>query len=187
MGNLLRSKEYWQVVSMGIEEPTTGVVLTEKQKTYLEGLKLKDLKVKNYLSQVIDCLILKTVLCKETSKQIQDPIKKKYKGSTRTKRQQLQGFRSELKTLRMISGELVMDYFSRMMAIANKMRIHGNKMIDITIIKKILPSMTLKFNYVVCFIEESKDLDELSIDKLQGFFLVHEKKYLSIKSKRNKL
>ena len=36
MGNLLRSKEYWQVVSMGIEEPTTGVVLTEKQKTYLE-------------------------------------------------------------------------------------------------------------------------------------------------------
>ena len=80
-----------------------------------------------------------------------------------------------------------MDYFSRMMAIVNKMRIHGNKMIDITIIKKILPSMTLKFNYVVCFIEESKDLDELSIDKLQGFFLVHEKKYLSIKSKRNKL
>ena len=49
-------------------------------------------------------------------------------------------------------------------------------MIDITIIKKILPSMTLKFNYVVCSIEESKDLDELSIDKLQGFLLVHEKK-----------
>ena len=70
MGNLLRSKEYWQVVSMGIEEPTTGVVLTEKQKTYLEGLKLKDLKVKDYLVQVIDCLILKTILCKETSKQI---------------------------------------------------------------------------------------------------------------------
>ena len=69
-----------------------------------------------------------------------------------------------------------MDYFSRMMAIVNKMRIHGNKMIDITIIKKILPSMTLKFNYVVCSIEESKDLDELSIDKLQGFLLVHEKK-----------
>ena len=69
-----------------------------------------------------------------------------------------------------------MDYFSRMMAIVNKMRIHGNKMIDITIIKKILPSITLKFNYVVCSIEESKDLDELSIDKLQGFLLVHEKK-----------
>ena len=69
-----------------------------------------------------------------------------------------------------------MDYFSRTMAIVNKMQIHGDKMIDITIIKKILPSMTLKFNYVVCSIEVSKDLDELSIDKLQGFLLVHEKK-----------
>lgn len=36
--------------------------------------------------------------------------------------------------------------------------------------------MTPKFNYVVCGIEESKDLDELSIDELQGSLLVHEQK-----------
>ena len=71
-----------------------------------------------------------------------------------------------------------MDYFSRTMAIVNKMQIHGDKMIDITIIKKILRSMTLKFNSVVCSIEESKDLDELSIDKLQGFLRVHENKFV---------
>ncbi|XP_050240757.1 uncharacterized protein LOC126689560 [Quercus robur] len=45
------------------------------------------------------------------------------------------------------------------MAIANKMRIHGDKMADVTIIEKILRSMTTKFNYVVCSIEESKDTD----------------------------
>ncbi|XP_058111644.1 uncharacterized protein LOC131254962 [Magnolia sinica] len=62
------------------------------------------------------------------------------------------------------------------MAIANKMRIHGNKMVDVTIIEKILRSMTTKFNYVVCSIEESKDTDSMSIDELQSSLLVHEQK-----------
>ena len=75
-------------------------------------------------------------------------------------------------------GESVSDYFSRTMAIINKMRIHGEKMEDVTVIEKILRSMTPKFNYVVCSIEESKDLDELSIDKLQGSLLVHEQKII---------
>ncbi|KAH7546888.1 hypothetical protein FEM48_Zijuj01G0248600 [Ziziphus jujuba var. spinosa] len=62
------------------------------------------------------------------------------------------------------------------MAIANKMRIHGEKLEDVTIVEKILRSMTVKFNFVVCSIEESKDIDTLSIDELQSSLLVHEQK-----------
>lgn len=36
--------------------------------------------------------------------------------------------------------------------------------------------MTSKYNYVVCSIEESKDIDELSLDELQSSLLVHEQK-----------
>ena len=39
-------------------------------------------------------------------------------------------------------------------------------MADIDIIEKILRSMTSKFDYVVCSIDESNDLDSLSIDEL---------------------
>ena len=78
--------------------------------------------------------------------------------------------------IRMKSGESVADYFSRTMAIVNKMRIHGDKMEDVTIIEKILRSMKPKFNIVVCSIKESKDIDALSIDELQGSLLVHEQK-----------
>jgi len=59
------------------------------QQTELEGLKLKDLKAKNYLFQAIDRSILETILCKDTAKHIWDSMKKKCQGTTRAKRQQL--------------------------------------------------------------------------------------------------
>ena len=89
MENFLRSKEYWIVVVSRVAEPTEGVVLTDAQKTEFEGLKLRDLKAKNYLFQAIDRSILETILCKDTAKHIWDSMKKKYQGTTRAKRQQL--------------------------------------------------------------------------------------------------
>ncbi|KAH7858297.1 hypothetical protein Vadar_022135 [Vaccinium darrowii] len=62
------------------------------------------------------------------------------------------------------------------MAVANKMRIYGDKLEDVTIVEKILRSMTTKFNFVICSIEESKEIDTLSIDELQNSLLVHEQK-----------
>ena len=56
------------------------------------------------------------------------------------------------------------------------MRVHGERMEDVIAVEKILRSMTPKFNYVVCAIEELKDLDHLSVDELQGSLLVHKQK-----------
>lgn len=176
MENFLRSKEFWQVVESGITEPAAGVVLSDAQKTALEALKLKDLKAKNYLFQAIDRATLETILCKDSSKKIWDSMKKKYQGNARARRVQLQAFRTEFETLRMKSNESVVDFFGRTMAIANKMRIHGDKMEDVAIIKKILRSLTAKYNFVVCSIEESRDIDSLTVDELQSSLLVHEQK-----------
>ena len=47
---------------------------------------------------------------------------------------------------------------------------------DIIIIEKILRSLTPKLNFVVYVIEESKNIDDLSLDELQSSLLVHEQK-----------
>lgn len=146
------------------------------QKTELEGLKLKDLKAKNYLFQAIDRSILETILCKETSKDIWDSMKKKYQGSSRVKRTQLQALRREFETLHMKDGESVTSYCTRTMGIGNKMHFHGEKMDDVAIVEKILRSLAPKYDYVVCSIEESKDIDALSLDELESSLLVHEQK-----------
>ena len=122
----------------GYVEPESGAVLTEAQQKKLDEMKLKDLKVKNYLFQAIDRMILETILQKNTSKQIWDSMKKKYEGNERVKRSILQALRKEFETLEMKSGEGVSDYFSRVMFVANKMRVHGEQMRDVTIVEKIL-------------------------------------------------
>ncbi|XP_050124826.1 uncharacterized protein LOC126602057 [Malus sylvestris] len=124
--------------------------------------------------QAIDCSILETILKKDIAKDIWDSLKQKYQGTTRVKRAQLQALRKEFEVLHMKEGESVNDYFGRTFTTANKMRIHGEKMEDVVIIEKILRSMTSKYDYVVCSIEESNDLDILSIDELQSSLLVHE-------------
>ncbi|XP_049370627.1 uncharacterized protein LOC125835552 [Solanum verrucosum] len=100
----------------------------------------------------------------------------KYQGTARVKRAQLQGLRRDFETLQMKEGDSVMSYYARTMEISNKMRFHGGKMTDVTIVEKILRSLTLKYDYVVSSIEKSKDIDELSLDELQSSLLVHEEK-----------
>lgn len=60
--------------------------------------------------------------------------------------------------------------------ICNKMRFHGENMGDVVIVEKILCSLTPKYDYVACSIQESKDIDVLSLDELQSSLLVHEQK-----------
>ena len=74
----------------------------------------------------------------------------------------------------MKAGESVNEYFARTLIIANKMKANGENKGDVVVVEKILRSMTPKFDYVVCSIEESKDTDTLTIDELQSSLLVHE-------------
>jgi RNase H-fold protein (predicted Holliday junction resolvase) len=66
----------------------------------------------------------------------------------------------------MKEGESVDAYFARTLIIANKMKIYGENIQQVVIIEKILRSMTSRFDYVVCSVEESNNLDTLTIDEL---------------------
>lgn len=71
------------------------------------------------------------------------------------------------------------EYFTHTLTTVNKIRIHGEKIQDLAIFDKILRSMSPKFDYMVCSIEESHDLDTLSINELQSNLLVHEQRMTS--------
>ena len=117
---------------------------------------------------------METILDKSTSKAIWNSMQQKYQGSTKVRRAQLQALRREFEVLVMKEGEKVVKYFSRTLSVVNKMKTHGEEMKESMAVSKILRTMTMNFNYVVCSIEESNDLDSLSLDELHGSLLVHE-------------
>jgi len=176
MENFLRSKEYWHLVEHGILVVTDKTTMSEAELKAIEDQKLKDLKIKNYMYQAIDREILDTILNEDTSKDIWDSMKQKFQGSTRVKRAQLQALRREFETLQMKEEETVNSYFARTLKIAKSMKVCGESMREDIIAAKILRSMTPKFNYVVCSIEESNNLDNMTIDELQSSLLVHEQR-----------
>jgi hypothetical protein len=70
----------------------------------------------------------------------------------------------------------VNEYFAQTLTVTNKMKAHKEKIGQVVIIDKILRSMTLRFDHIVCLVEESTDLDMLIIDELQNNLSVHEQR-----------
>ncbi|KAK5819736.1 hypothetical protein PVK06_024759 [Gossypium arboreum] len=64
-----------------------------------------------------------------------------------------------------------------MMVIVNRMRTHMDKLKAIAIIEKILRSLLPKYNFVLCLIEEARDLDTVSFDELENSLMIHESKF----------
>jgi hypothetical protein len=88
MENLLRSKEYWNLIEHGVTVAPANA--TPEQRRLADESKLHDLKAKNYLFQSIDRSIMETILVRDTAKDIWDSMRRKYQGSTKVKRAQLQ-------------------------------------------------------------------------------------------------
>ena len=89
----------------------------------------------------------------------------------------LNALRREFEILEMKKDESIKNYFARVMIISNKMRSNGEDMPDKKLVEKIMHTLTEKFTYVVVSIEESKDTDNISIDELKSFLVVHEQNF----------
>ena len=85
----------------------------------------------------------------------------------------------------MDSKETINEYFSKVLAPTNQMKANGEKMSDLSIVEKILRTLSVKFDHIVVAIEESKNLTELSIDELQGSLEAHEQRLLERNTERN--
>lgn len=86
-------------------------------------------------------------------------------------RAQLQALRIKFELLNMKEGEKVDNFLGRTLTVVNKMKSNGEIMEQNTMASKVLRSLTSKFNYVICSIEESNDLSTSSIDELHRSLL----------------
>ncbi|GJV64547.1 putative RNA-directed DNA polymerase [Tanacetum coccineum] len=168
------------MIDPGIREPAVGIAQSEAEKKKLEELRMKDLQVKHYLYQAIDRVTFEQILDRKTSKAVWESMKRRFAGNDRVKKSMLQKLRRDFEVLEMKTNETIPEYFGRVLMISNQMRSNGESMTDVKIVEKILRTLTEKYIYVVVSIEESKDIDQMSIEELQSTLIVHEQKFKKV-------
>ena len=74
----------------------------------------------------------------------------------------MQALRGELKSLCMNDSKLISDYFDQAQTIVNQMWLMVKKLDDQWIVKKIMLSLNVKFDYATIVIKEGNDISSLS-------------------------
>lgn len=98
-------------------------------------------------------------------------MKLKCQRNERVKKSQINRLWRDFEVLEMKNLENISDYFTRVMGVANNLRNLREDMTDAKVVERILRTLMEKYDYIVCAIEESKDIDALSIKELQRCLL----------------
>ncbi|GJZ19461.1 retrovirus-related pol polyprotein from transposon TNT 1-94 [Tanacetum coccineum] len=131
-----------------------------KMKTYLKSQGLW--KVVETDESIAD-QIFTSIMDLETPKAMWDKLQETFEGTYRVKHVILLTLKREFELLRMKDDELVKDYSARMMDVVNQMRFHGEFVKDHKVVEKMMISVPPKFEAKISVIEESCDLDTLTV------------------------
>ncbi|CAN6714513.1 unnamed protein product [Malus baccata var. baccata] len=164
MKALLGAHDVWEVVEKGYTELEDEATLSQPQKESLKDSRKRDKKALYLIYQALDDNGF-------------EKLQTSYKGVEQVKKVRLQVLRGEFEYLQMKGSESISDYFSRVLAVSNQLKRNGEKLEDVRIMEKILRSLDPKFEHIVVTIEETKNLEEISIEQLMGSLQAYEEKH----------
>ncbi|KHN34314.1 Putative inactive poly [ADP-ribose] polymerase SRO5 [Glycine soja] len=170
----MRFQGVWEFVEEGYIP--VGERATEEQKAADREKEKKDCKALFILHQSVDAANFEKIAMAQTSKEAWDILQKSHDGATKTKKIKLQTLRRQYELLQMEKNESVAEYITKVQTVVNSMKGYGEKIIVQSVVEKVLRTMPPKFDHIVVAIEESKNLEELSLEELQGSLESHEQR-----------
>ncbi|XP_075104834.1 uncharacterized protein LOC142178917 [Nicotiana tabacum] len=165
MKALLGAYDVWEPTESGVDEAEDAAATNKK-----------DQKALTLIHQGLDDKMFEKVANATTSEQAWEILQTSFKGLDKVKKVHLPTLRGEFESLHVKENESASDYISKVLAIVNQMKRYGEELKDDRVVAKILRSLDSKFDYIVVAIEESKDLDTMTIDELSSSLQAYEEK-----------
>ncbi|WKA06744.1 hypothetical protein VitviT2T_024629 [Vitis vinifera] len=110
------------------------------------------------------------------AKEAWDKLKLEYQGSDRTKQMKLLNLKRDFKSLTMQEDETITKYSDRIALIVNKIRSLGEEFSDARIMEMVLVTLPERFESKISFLEESKDLSQISLAELMNALQAQEQR-----------
>ena len=114
---------------------------------------------------ISETVFIKIMNC-ETAKEAWDTLKELYQGNERMRKMQVLNLKRNFSTLKMNERESVQQYSDRLMTLVNKIRLLGEDLPDSKVVEKMLISLPEKFEAKISSLEDSRDIDELTLSEL---------------------
>ncbi|XP_070030742.1 uncharacterized protein [Nicotiana sylvestris] len=143
---ILGSQDVCEIVDRGYAKPDNEEALPQNKKEVLAKTRKKDQQALTLIHQRLDDGFEK-VADATTSKEAWEILQNSLQGVDKVRK-----------------------------VVVNQLRRYGEDIEDVRVVEKILRTLTPKFDFVVCVIEESKDLDSMMVEQLEGSLQAHEEK-----------
>lgn len=176
-------QEVQEVVDEGYPSLVEGA--TEAQRAVHRENKKKDNKALFFIHQCIDNAHFEKIASAKTSHEAWKILEKCNEGADQLKKVRLQTLRRQYELMQMNVTEKVAEFFNRVIALTNSMKVAGETVTNQMIVEKILRTLIPKFDHVVVAIEESKNLATLKVEELQGSLEAYEQRMLERQSDRS--
>lgn len=113
---------------------------------------------------------------KDTDKEAWETLRTMHMGAERVKEAKVQTLRSDFEVIRMKDSESVDDFAMRLNTIVTGIRSLGEKIEEITVVKKFLWAVPIRFMQIVTSIEQFGDLKNMTVEEVVGRLKTHEER-----------
>ncbi|XP_057435711.1 uncharacterized protein LOC130728298 [Lotus japonicus] len=165
-----------EIVEQGLPELAEGA--TEAARTQHKESKKKDFKALCLLHQGVDEPHFEMISNVKSSKEAWQILEKCNEGHEQLKKVKLQTLRRQYELMQMEPTEKVTQYFNRIIRHKNDMKVCGKTISNKSLVEKILRTLTPRFDHIVVAMEESRNLETLKVEELQGSLEAHEQRLL---------
>ncbi|XP_068328040.1 uncharacterized protein [Pyrus communis] len=173
MTTIFKSYDLWDMVQYGYKLPEMEVDaleedLTETQLKTLKQNRMENARALGIIQGAVSDTIFPRIANKEIAKGAWEVLQQEYRGDTKVRKVKLQSLRRDFEYTRMRENELLKDYFTRLFDVVNKMKTYGEDLLNERIVQKLLISLTKPYDSIVSVIEETKDIETLSVQDVMA-------------------